>query len=67
MVAEDRYLAEDALELIDVDYEPLPAAVTAWLPERTSWWSASSSPTGTPATRVIAPDVGGGFGTKAVL
>ena len=27
VVAEDRYLAEDALELIKVDYEPLPAAV----------------------------------------
>jgi 2-furoyl-CoA dehydrogenase large subunit len=25
VVADDRYLAEDALELIDVDYEPLPA------------------------------------------
>ncbi|OFV95768.1 MAG: hypothetical protein A3H28_00765 [Acidobacteria bacterium RIFCSPLOWO2_02_FULL_61_28] len=27
VVAEDRYLAEDALDLIDVDYEPLPAVV----------------------------------------
>ncbi len=27
IVAESRYLAEDALELIDVEYEPLPAAV----------------------------------------
>jgi 2-furoyl-CoA dehydrogenase large subunit len=27
IVAVDRYLAEDALELIDVDYEPLPAIV----------------------------------------
>ena len=27
VVAEDRYLAEDALELIEVDYEALPAAV----------------------------------------
>jgi carbon-monoxide dehydrogenase large subunit len=27
VVAEDRYLAEDALELIDVEYAPLPAAV----------------------------------------
>jgi 2-furoyl-CoA dehydrogenase large subunit len=27
VVAEDRYLAEDALELIKVDYEPLPAVV----------------------------------------
>src|SRR5688500_2230492 len=27
VVAENRYLAEDALELIDVEYEPLPAIV----------------------------------------
>ena len=27
VVAEDRYQAEDALQLIDVDYEPLPAVV----------------------------------------
>ena len=25
VVAEDRYVARDALELIDVEYEPLPA------------------------------------------
>jgi 2-furoyl-CoA dehydrogenase large subunit len=31
VVARDRYLAEDALELIDVEYEPLPAIVD---PER---------------------------------
>jgi carbon-monoxide dehydrogenase large subunit len=29
IVAEDRYSARDALELIDVDYEPLPAVVDA--------------------------------------
>ncbi len=27
VVAADRYLAEDALELVDVDYEPLPAII----------------------------------------
>ncbi len=27
VVAESRYLAEDALELVDVDYEPLPAII----------------------------------------
>ena len=27
VVAESRYLAEDAAELVDVDYEPLPAVV----------------------------------------
>ena len=32
VVARDRYLAEDALELIDVEYEPLPAIVD---PEKT--------------------------------
>ena len=30
MVADSRYLAEDALALIDVDYAPLPVTVTAW-------------------------------------
>src|SRR4051812_17956206 len=29
VVADDRYTARDALELIDVDYEPLPAVVNA--------------------------------------
>lgn len=29
VVADSRYVAEDAAELVDVDYEPLPAAVTA--------------------------------------
>src|SRR3979411_1792378 len=29
VVAEDRYAARDALELIDVDYDPLPAVVDA--------------------------------------
>lgn len=32
VVAEDRYLAEDALELIEVDYDPLPVTVSAWNP-----------------------------------
>lgn len=30
VVADDRYLAEDALALIDVDYQSLPVTVTAW-------------------------------------
>jgi carbon-monoxide dehydrogenase large subunit len=30
VVADSRYLAEDALALIDVDYAPLPVSVTAW-------------------------------------
>ena len=30
MVADSRYLAEDALALIDVDYAPLPVTVSAW-------------------------------------
>jgi carbon-monoxide dehydrogenase large subunit len=139
IVAENRYLAEDALELINVDYEPLPVTVTAWLPpnepihaaapdnvllertfdtgdvsealqsahlvverelttnrhagnpmecragvalwdgERLTFWSGTQvphivrnklaelldMPEGN--IRVIAPDVGGGFGTKSVL
>ena len=141
IVADDRYWAEDAAELVDVDYEPLPATTTAWVPptepvhveapdnvlvERTfnagdvtaslagahlvveqdlvtnrhagnpmecragvalwdgaedklTLWSGTQVPhivrnmvaelLGLPEGRVqvIAPDVGGGFGTKAVL
>ncbi|MWA01620.1 molybdopterin-dependent oxidoreductase [Actinomadura sp. LD22] len=141
VVAGDRYQAEDAIELIDVDYEPLPATVCAWaepevpvhdeapdnvllqrtfeagdVPEtmagaylvlerelvtnrhagnpmecragvalwdyadnRLTFWSGTQVPhlarnmlaelVGLPEgnVRVIAPDVGGGFGTKAVL
>jgi carbon-monoxide dehydrogenase large subunit len=32
VVADSRYLAEDALGLIDIDYEALPVTVTAWNP-----------------------------------
>ena len=141
VVGADRYLAEDALELIDVDYEPLPATVTAWhkpeLPvhdnapdnvllerefdagdvdaafaasavvverelttnrhagnpmecragvalwdrtgEKLTFWSGTQVPhlvrnmiaellgVAEGNVRVVAPDVGGGFGTKAVL
>ena len=139
VVADNRYLAEDALELIDVDYEALPATVTAWVApeepvhaeapdnvllertfdtgevpdalsgahlvverelvtnrhagnpmecragvalwdgERLTFWSGTQVPhivrnmlaelLGLPegTVRVIAPDVGGGFGTKSVL
>ena len=139
VVCDDRYQAEDALELIDVDYEPLPATVTAWAEpaeplhadapdnvllertfdtgevadamagahlvverelitnrhagnpmecragaavwdgERLTFWSGTQVPhlarnmlaelLGVPegTVRVIAPDVGGGFGVKAVL
>lgn len=141
VVAEDRYRAEDILERIAVDYEPLAATVTAWVPpvepvhdrapdnvllERTfdtgevpevlacapvviehelitnrhagnpmecrvgvalwdagedklTFWSGTQVPhivrnmlaelLALPEgnVRVIAPDVGGGFGTKAVL
>jgi aerobic carbon-monoxide dehydrogenase large subunit len=141
VVAADRYRAEDGLELVDVEYEPLPPTVCAWtaprepvhveapdnvLLERTfdagaiddalaasavvverelitnrhagnpmecragvALWDASDrrltfwSGTQVPhivrnmiaelldvpegSVRVIAPDVGGGFGVKAVL
>ena len=30
VVAADRYLAEDGIELVEVDYEPLPVTVCAW-------------------------------------
>jgi carbon-monoxide dehydrogenase large subunit len=32
VVADSRYVAEDAIELVEVEYEPLPATVTAWIP-----------------------------------
>ncbi|MQA12676.1 MAG: molybdopterin-dependent oxidoreductase [Pseudonocardiaceae bacterium] len=32
VVARDRYVAEDALELIDVEYDELPVTVCAWAP-----------------------------------
>ncbi|MEB3071723.1 xanthine dehydrogenase family protein molybdopterin-binding subunit [[Mycobacterium] vasticus] len=141
VVADDRYLAEDAIERIDVDYQPLPATVIAWEPpvepvheraadnvllERTfdtgdvpdvlagahlvverelitnrhagnpmecragvalwdagedklTFWSGTQVPhivrnmladllgLAEGNIRVIAPDVGGGFGTKSVL
>jgi carbon-monoxide dehydrogenase large subunit len=141
VVADDRYRAEDAIELIDVEYEPLPATVCAWAApagpvhdeapdnvllhrtfdagdtasaiagahvvverelltnrhagnpmecragvalwdaadDRLTFWSGTQVPhlarnmlaelIGLPEgnVRVIAPDVGGGFGTKAVL
>ncbi|MET0998716.1 MAG: xanthine dehydrogenase family protein molybdopterin-binding subunit [Marmoricola sp.] len=141
VVAADRYRAEDALELIDIDYDPLPATVTAWhkpeVPvhdeapdnvllerefvagdvdqafrdsavvverelttnrhagnpmecragvalwdrtgEKLTFWSGTQVPhlvrnmvaellgMSEGNVRVIAPDVGGGFGTKAVL
>jgi carbon-monoxide dehydrogenase large subunit len=36
VVAADRYRAEDGLELVEVDYEPLPSMVCAWDPPRES-------------------------------
>ncbi|QBD82754.1 xanthine dehydrogenase family protein molybdopterin-binding subunit [Ktedonosporobacter rubrisoli] len=36
VVAQNRYIAEDALELIEVDYEPLPVVSPAHLAEATS-------------------------------
>ncbi|MGC5615413.1 xanthine dehydrogenase family protein molybdopterin-binding subunit [Georgenia sp. Z1491] len=141
VVAGDRYRAEDALEQIRVDYDPLPATTLAWEPsgvpvheeapdnvllerefdagdvdqaferatvvvereyitnrhagnpmegragvalwdrseERLTYWSGTQIPhlvrnmlaelLGLPEgnVRVIAPDVGGGFGTKSIL
>ena len=47
VIAESRYLAEDALELIDVDYDPLPAVADArralepGRPFFTTFWAAT--------------------------
>ena len=60
VVAEDRYSARDALEMIDVEYEPLPAVVDARraldaghpLSAMTSLGApTTTSSTGRPATR----------------
>jgi carbon-monoxide dehydrogenase large subunit len=141
VVAADRYLAEDGVELIDVDYDPLPVSVCAWDPpaapvhsrapdnvllertftagsvddalaaghlvfsrelvtnrhsaqpmecragvalwddavERLTYWTATQVPhvmrnllaelldLREGQVRVIAPDVGGGFGVKSVI
>ena len=141
VVCDSRYIAEDVLELIDIDYTPLPATVIAWerpeVPvhvqapdnvllerefvagdveaafassavvverelftnrhagnpmecragvamwdasgERLTFWSGTQVPhlvrnmiaellgVAEGNVRVIAPDVGGGFGTKSVL
>ncbi len=52
VVAEDHYAARDALELIDVEYEPLPAV--GWTRTRrssvTTSRTATTSSTGSPAT-----------------
>ena len=48
VVAEDRYQAEDALELIEVDYEPLPAVVN---PEEATQAGAPSCTMTRPTTR----------------
>ena len=48
VVAESRYLAEDALALIDVEYEPLPAGASTrsrrW-PTTRRWSTTTSAPT----------------------
>lgn len=141
VVAESRYVAEDAIERIDIDYDQLPATVVAWKPpvvpvhveapdnvllerkfdagdveaafarshvvverelttnrhagnpmecragvalwdpvdDKLTFWSGTQIPhlvrnmlaellgLAESNVRVIAPDVGGGFGTKAVL
>src|SRR3972149_2711171 len=117
LVAESRYVAEDALELVSVDYEPLPvvpdsrAALVPGAPLLYPEWGDNVGASFTHAigdvegafrradtvvrqtlrvhryagmpmecrgvaaalslpahrVRVIAPDVGGGFGTKATI
>src|ERR1041384_4918449 len=89
VVAENRYLAEDAAQLVAVDYEPLPAVIDVLeaakpgaprahvdLSDQLTLYSSTQSQylvqrflaayTGRPEAkiRVVAPDVGGGFGPK---
>ena len=54
VVARDRYVAEDAAELVAVDYEPLDAVVDAALPAMCSSRS-SVQRTGTPSFREASP------------
>src|SRR5207253_80213 len=53
VVADDAYRAADAAEAVVVEYEPLAAAVRPAVPAIAE-----------EAVRVVAPDVGGGFGIK---
>ena len=54
VVARDRYVAEDALELIEVEYEPLEPVLDAELAARCSSLS-SIQLTGTPSLREASP------------
>jgi CO/xanthine dehydrogenase Mo-binding subunit len=72
IVAADRYLAEDAAELVDVDYEELPAvtAVEAWANFHGpfSMIPVLAGALGVPAARLrlhVPADIGGSFGIKA--
>src|SRR5207253_662234 len=58
VVAETRAEAVDAAELVFVDYDPLPVVVD---PEEALRGEVLLGPE---QVRVIAPDVGGGFGAK---
>src|SRR3990170_3169149 len=85
VVADDRYRARDAVDLIEVDYEPLPAVTdpekaleknSPRVHEQLTVWSSTQIPhllrtqlaamLNVPEmrVRVIAPEVGGGFGSK---
>src|SRR5205823_6172351 len=67
VVAESRYLAEDALDDIAVEADPLPAVVdleAALAPEAARVHEHLPS---TLAVRVVAPFVGGGFGPKIMM
>ena len=45
VVADSRYLAEDAVELVDVDYEPLPAVADFTKRSARMWLSTRRTPT----------------------
>ena len=53
VVADTRYLAEDAMELIDIDYEPLPAIASPWRQARP--WSMRDPTATWPCTSCSEP------------
>ncbi len=64
VVAEDRYLAEDALNLIEVDYEPLPVVVDA---EKTTFPGAPQIHENAPNNICMDWNCGDAAGTDTAL
>src|SRR2546426_258498 len=61
VIADDPYIAKDACESIEVDYEPLPAIVN---PKQAIASGAPVIELPEHMIRVVSPDIGGGFGNK---